>query len=83
MHELKECVISVKEVECVNCKGAHVAGDSKCVVRERQVKVTRVRVVEKVLCAEAVKKVEEEGSRVKDPKRLMVRSRILPVQSDK
>jgi hypothetical protein len=31
-------------------------------MRERQVKVARVRVVQKVLYAEAVKKVEEDGS---------------------
>jgi hypothetical protein len=29
-HETKECVVLGKVVECVNCRGAHVAGDQKC-----------------------------------------------------
>ena len=46
----------------------HVAGDRSCPVRETQVEVARVRVVQKVSYAGAVKKVEEgEGSRVRDP----------------
>ena len=48
---------------CVNCRDAHGAVDQKCPVRERQVEVSRVRVVQKLSCAEAVKKVEEHGSR--------------------
>ena len=45
--------------------GAHGDGDQKCLVRERQVKVARVRVVQKVLCAETMNKVEEDGSRMR------------------
>jgi hypothetical protein len=42
-----------------------------CPVRERQVEVTRITVVQKVPCAEAVKRVvEEDGSRVRDPKKI-------------
>ena len=33
-HGTKECVVSVKEAVCVNCRDAHVAGDQKCPVRE-------------------------------------------------
>jgi hypothetical protein len=70
--ESKDCVISVKEVVCVNCRVDHVAGDQKCPVRERRVEIAMVRVVEKVLYALAVKKVVEAGSGVKDTKRLRV-----------
>ena len=48
---------------CVNCRCAHGAGDQKCPVRERQFEDSRVRVVQKWSYAEAVKKVEEDGSR--------------------
>ena len=41
-HETKECVALGKVVVCVNCRGAHVAGDQKCPMRERQVEVSRV-----------------------------------------
>jgi hypothetical protein len=42
-------------------------------MRERQVEVARVRVVEKVLYAEAVKSVvEEDGCKVKDTERIPV-----------
>ena len=61
-HETKECVALGKVVVCVNCRGAHGAGDQKCPVRERQVEVSRVRVVQKLSYAEAVKKVEEDGT---------------------
>jgi hypothetical protein len=30
-HETEDCVVSVDKVVCVNCRGAHVAGDRKCV----------------------------------------------------
>ena len=40
-HEKKECVVSVKKVICVNCGGAHRAGD-RCLLRERPIVVTRV-----------------------------------------
>jgi hypothetical protein len=43
-------------------------------VQERQVEVARVRVVQKVSYAETVKKVEEGGSRVRDPERIPVSS---------
>jgi hypothetical protein len=59
---------------CVNCGGAHVAGDQKCPVQERQVEVVRVSVEQKVQYAEAVKTVEDYGSRVS--------SRARPIQSD-
>ena len=78
-HEAKECVVLGKLVECVNCRGAHRAGDQKCPVRERQVKVSRVRVVEKLSYAEAVKKVEEDGLRG----RSVESSRDIPVQRDR
>ena len=38
--------------ESVHCRGAHGAGDQKCLVRERQVEVARVRIVQKVFDAE-------------------------------
>ena len=66
-------------MECVNCRGAHGAGDQKCPVSERQVEVSRVRVVQKLSYAEAAKKVVDDG--------LMGRSgessRDLPVQRDR
>ena len=60
---------------CVNCRGAHVAGDRKCQMQQRQVEVARARVVQKVSYAEAVKKVEEDRSRVRDSERIPVNSR--------
>ena len=66
---------------CVNCRGAHGAGDQKCPVRERQ--VSRVRIVQKFSYAEAVKKVEEHGSRGRDPEKSGVSRRSVPVQRDK
>lgn len=64
-HETKECVIPVGKSVCVN-----VAGDQKSPVRERQVEVDWVRVVQRVSYVEAVKGVvEEDGSRASDPKR--------------
>lgn len=59
---------------CVNCKGAHGAG---------YVEVSRVRVVQKLSYAEAVKKVEEDGSRGRDHQRSGVSSRSVPAQRDK
>ena len=42
--------------------------DRRCPMRERQIEVARVTVVQKVLYAEAVKRVvEEDGYRVRDP----------------
>ena len=61
-HETKECVVSVEKVVCVSCGVAHGAGAQRCPVRERQVEVARVRLVQKVLYAEAVKRVVEEDS---------------------
>jgi hypothetical protein len=52
-------------------------------VRERQVEDTNVRVVQKFSYAEAVKKVEEDESRGRDPERSVMSSRSLPVQRDK
>ena len=48
-----------------------------------RVEVSRVRVVQKLLYAEAVKKVEEDGSMGRDPERSGVSSRSVPVQRDK
>ena len=68
---------------CINCRGAHGAGDQMCPVRERQVEVTRITVVQKVLYAEAVKRVvEEDGSRVRDPERIPV-IRWRSIESDR
>jgi hypothetical protein len=75
-HGIADCVVSVDKVDGVNCRGAHVAGDWQCPVRERQ--VARVRVVQKVLYGEAVKKVEDDGSRGRDPERIHVSSRSVP-----
>ena len=47
----------MENVVCVSCEGAHEAGELRCAGRERQVEVTRVRVLQKVLYAEAVKRV--------------------------
>ena len=44
---------------CVNYRGTHGAEDEMCQVRERQVEVARIRVVQKVLYAEAAKRVVE------------------------
>ena len=58
---------------CVSCGGDHGAGDQRCLLRERQVEVARVTVVQKVSYDEAVKRVvEEDGSRVRDPERIPV-----------
>ena len=51
-------------------RGAHGTGNQKCLVREWQVEVTRVE--QKVSYAEAVKKVETNGSRGRDPERICV-----------
>jgi hypothetical protein len=51
--------------------------------QERQVEVARVRFVQKVLYAEAVNKVEEDGSRVRDPKMIPVSNRFSPAQRDR
>ena len=37
----EECIVSGEKVVCVNCWGAHVAGDRRCPVQEREVEVTR------------------------------------------
>ena len=34
-HETKECGVLGKVVECVNCAGAHGAGDQNCPMQER------------------------------------------------
>jgi hypothetical protein len=47
-------------VVCVYFRGACRAGDQKCLVRERQVVLTRIRVEQRRLYAEAVKEVEED-----------------------
>ena len=74
--ETKECVVSVEKAVCVSC------GDRRCPVRDRQVKVARVTVVQKVSYAEAVKRVvEEDGYRVRDTERIPV-SRQKPRESD-
>jgi DNA-directed RNA polymerase alpha subunit len=52
-------------VAYVNCRDAHGPGDQKCLLRERQVEVSRVRVVQKLSYDEAVKKLEENGSKVR------------------
>ena len=44
----------------MNCRGSHVAGDQKCPMREWQVEVARVGVVQKVSYAKVVKRVVEE-----------------------
>jgi hypothetical protein len=67
----------------VNCRGTHGAGDQRFPVRERQVEVARIRVVQKVLYAEAVKRVVEgDAYRVTDPKRILV-SRQRPIESER
>jgi hypothetical protein len=43
--------------------------------------VARVSLVQKVSFAEAVKKLEEDGSRVRDPERMTVSRRSVPAQS--
>ena len=60
-HGTEDCAVSVYKVVCVNSRGADVVGDRKCQVRERQVDLTRVRVVQRVSYAEAMKEVEEDG----------------------
>ena len=80
-HETKKCVALGNVVVCVNCRGAHGDGYQKCPVRERQVEVTRDRIVQKLWYAEAVKKVKEDGSRGSDPES-GVSSRYVPVQRD-
>ena len=35
-------VVLVQKVVCVKCRGARVAGDWKCPVRERKVEVARI-----------------------------------------
>ena len=52
--------------------------DQKCSVRERQVEVSRVRVEQKLSYVEAVKKVEEDGSRGRNGES----SRDIPVQRE-
>ena len=45
--------------------------------------MTRVRVKQKVSYAVVVRKVEEDGSRVRDPERIPVRSRSVTAQRDR
>jgi hypothetical protein len=52
-------------------------------VREGQVEVSRVRVVQKLSYAEAVKKVEEDGSRGGILRGIGVSSISIPVQRDR
>ena len=52
-HETKECVALRKVVVRVNCRGTYGAWDQKCPVRERQVEVSRVRVLQKLSYAAA------------------------------
>jgi hypothetical protein len=52
-------------------------------LRKRQVEVTRIREVQRVSYAEAVKKVEEDGSRRRDPERIPVSCRFVPAQKDR
>ena len=80
-HGTEDGVGLVDTVVSVNCRGVHVAGDRKCLLRERWVEV--VRVVQRLSYAVAVKKVEEDGSRLKDPERIPVSSRFVPVQRDR
>ena len=54
-HGTEECVVLVEKV--VNCRGAHFAGHRTCPLQERHIEVARVRVVQKMSYAEAVKKV--------------------------
>lgn len=57
----KEGVLSVEKAVCVlTLRGTHGAGDQRCPVRERQVEVARIRMVQKVEYAEAWKSVVEE-----------------------
>ena len=73
----------MRKVVCVNCRGSHGAGDQRCLVRERQVEDSRIRVVQKVSYDEAVRRVvDKDGSRVRDLKRLPV-SRPGPIESDR
>jgi hypothetical protein len=51
--------------------------------RGRLVEVARIRVVQKVSYDEAVKKVEEDLSRVMDPERIPVSRRSVPAQRDR
>ena len=52
-------------------------------MRERQLEVKRIRVVQKMLYAEGVKRVvEKDGSRARDPKRIPV-SRPRPIERDR
>ena len=44
-HEMKECVVSWRKL-CVSCGGANGAGDLRCQVRERQIEVAGVPVVQ-------------------------------------
>ena len=65
-HETKECVVSLDKVVCVNCRGTNGAGDQRGPVIESQVEVVRIKVIQKRLYAEAVKRVvEEDGARVR------------------
>jgi hypothetical protein len=77
-HETKECVALGKVVVCVNCRGLGIRN----VLYERQVEVSRVRVVQKLSYAEAVKKVEEDGPRGRDPERSGESSRSVTVHRD-
>jgi hypothetical protein len=52
-------------------------------VLERQVQVFRVRVVQKLSYAKVVKKVEEDGSRGRDPERSCVSGTSVSVQRDR
>ena len=58
-HGTKGCVVLVEKVIRVNCRGAYVAGDKRCPVRERQVEVARLRIAQNVLYAETLKKAED------------------------
>ena len=81
-HETKEYVTLGKVVMCINCRGAHGAGDQECPVRERQVEGSRDRVVQRLSYAEAVKKVEQDLVKGEGSERSGVSSRSVPVQRD-
>ena len=49
-HGTEDCVVSVDKVVRVNCRVAHVAGDRKCPVRERQLDVASLNRAEGDLC---------------------------------
>lgn len=81
-HGTKDCVVLEDKIVCVNCRGTYVATDRKSSVREADGGGQSQSSAERSY-AEAVKKVEEDGSGLKDPERIPVSCGSVSAQRDR